>query len=739
MIFGKNRSTGRPVRPSAVDPENPSAAGPVNPSAGRWKSILFNGTLALNCLLCFLWLFENRLNIPPWLQVAGRMHPLVLHFPIVLLILFVLQLLVLPGRRDPDNFLLLLAAFTAAFTAVAGLLLSREPGYDHDALLGHEYSGIFVSLLTFAWYTWYERLMRAKFVVAVFGLGLVVFAGHLGSGITHGEDFLLAPLTPPARERTVTLDEAVVFTDMVQPILSVKCMSCHNSRKAKGELSMESLSLLLKGGKDGAIFDTTSADLGLMMERIHLPPDQKKHMPPLGKPQLSDEEIAILYQWIKHGPAGLVRVASLPETDTLRMLAGALFQNHASPEHYDFNPADEKTIAKLNTDYRVVYPIAAGSPALAVDFYGPAFFSSGQLTELTAVKTQIVSINLDHMPVTNADLASLRAFSNLRTLQLGSTLVTGGGLSQLAGLAHLQSLSLANTKIHGGDLGSLGGLKELRSIYVWNTAVTEADSKTLRGLHPDLHVETGSHLDTVHVRLNPPILRNDVVIIDTPIDLRLRHVVPGAAIHYTLDGSDPDPLQSPVYRGPVKISGMTTLKARAYKQGWLPSEVLQYQFYHSSFHPDTIILRHPPDSLYKGKGSKTLYNREKGDLNFGSDKWLGFHKFPMDCLLRFDRPVQASAVAVSSLVDRASLVLPPLTLDIYGGTDPLHLHMLAHLSPRQPDSTLPGYLTYYECHFPAAVLRYIRIAATPVVELPKALVTPKNKSGWFFADEIFVN
>ena len=87
------------------------------PSPARWKNILFNSTLALNCLLCFLWIFEDRLNIPPWLQVAGRMHPLVLHFPIVLLTLFALQLLT--GRRDTDNILLLLAAFTAAVTATA--------------------------------------------------------------------------------------------------------------------------------------------------------------------------------------------------------------------------------------------------------------------------------------------------------------------------------------------------------------------------------------------------------------------------------------------------------------------------------------------------------------------------------------------------------------------------------------------------------------------------------------------
>ena len=130
----------------------------------HWKNLVFNITVAANSLLCFLLLFESSLVIPPWLQVAGRMHPLVLHFPIVLLILFIGQRLVLrlaarqtsdarqtpTGSAQPDNTLLLLTAFTASITAVMGLLLSKEPGYDPDSLSLHKWSGIAISLLTLA-------------------------------------------------------------------------------------------------------------------------------------------------------------------------------------------------------------------------------------------------------------------------------------------------------------------------------------------------------------------------------------------------------------------------------------------------------------------------------------------------------------------------------------------------------------------------------------------------------------
>ncbi|MBW2053605.1 MAG: zinc-ribbon domain-containing protein, partial [Deltaproteobacteria bacterium] len=43
-------------------------------------------------------------------------------------------------------------------------------------------------------------------------------------------------------------------------------------------------------------------------------------------------------------------------------------------------------------------------------------------------------------------------------------------------------------------------------------------------------------------------------------------------IHYTLDGSDPTG-RSPRYSGPVEVSSSTTIKARAFKPGWVTSEI----------------------------------------------------------------------------------------------------------------------------------------------------------------------
>jgi len=302
----------------------------------RWKNSLYNIALALNCLLLFLLVFESRLSIPAWLQVVGRMHPLILHFPVVLVILYAITTFIAGFKKEfaaeyykgVTDILLLVTALSSVITALAGLFLSREDGYDPEALQWHKWSGVAISLFTLGWYYFGKRIETKKIAamtMSVVALGLIIFAGHQGAGITHGQNFLLAPMMPEKKQPIVSPEEAVVFADMVKPILKAKCESCHNEKKAKGELIMETEASLLKGGKNGELWDSTAADLGLMLRRVHLPMEAKKHMPPQGKPQLTEEEISIITQWIRKGSNFTLRVIDLSPTDTLRLIANRIF------------------------------------------------------------------------------------------------------------------------------------------------------------------------------------------------------------------------------------------------------------------------------------------------------------------------------------------------------------------------------------------------------------------------------
>ena len=89
----------------------------------------------------------------------------------------------------------------------------------------------------------------------------------------------------------------------------------------------------------------------------------------------------VLYQWIKENADFKKKVIDLPATDSLRMVAATFLKPAEAPEEqYDFAAADEKTIKKLNNNYRGIYPLADGSPALAVNIYNKSTYNPKVLT-----------------------------------------------------------------------------------------------------------------------------------------------------------------------------------------------------------------------------------------------------------------------------------------------------------------------------------------------------------------------
>jgi len=713
----------------------------------KWRELFFNGCIALNGLLLFLLFFDHYLRVPAFMQVIGRAHPLVLHFPIVLLLvafLFELQLRS-PAQQSLKNFadtLLLTAALTTVIAALMGLLLSKEDGYDSGSIAMHKWMGTACSVLSIAWYAFRDRIRKYRSTTLAAGLlcGIVLLiAGHKGATITHGDDFLLAPVMHKDAGPTVPLEDAVIYAHLIQPILENKCMGCHNRNKAKGELIMETTQLLLKGGKNGKLWDTTAADLGLMMQRIHLPADVKEHMPPKGKPQLTPEETSILYLWIKDGASFTKKVTDLAGGDSLRMMAATFFKSQDT-DTYDFAAADEKTIAGLNTEYRVIAPLAQGSPALVVNFYGIARFRPEQLKDLEKIKNNIISLQLSKMPVTDEDLKTIGTFHNLRMLNLSFTSVRGEGLRYFTGLPHLKQLSLSGTGVRPGQLNVLAPLKALRSVQIWNTSFTDKDLVALKTRFPKTAFDIGYKGDTVVAKLPPPVFKTEQRIFKDNLSLEIKNPVKGAVIRYTLDGTEPDSLTSPVYKQPVTIGKATTIKARSYLPGWITSDLAKESFYKSSIKPDSIQLITSPEKEYvaRARDGKTLIDAQLGTENFGTKEWVGYKEVPFEAYLFFKQPATLRAVTFGTLISINSYIMPAHEFQVWGGPNIQSLHLLGKLQPPQPASAMPAYTTGYECSVTPQPVHVIKLVARPVSRLP-SWHNGKGQKAWVFLDEILLN
>ncbi|HYJ38893.1 MAG TPA: DUF2231 domain-containing protein, partial [Chitinophagaceae bacterium] len=151
------------------------------------ENILF----VLNVFIVFLLLFGNRVVVPAWLQPVGRMHPMLLHFPIVILLLaLILEFFSFRAKYTTEKFyqlfadsLLLIGTLTAAITAIMGILLSMEEGYQGSVIQWHKVGGVsIVFVCSFIYYlrdaSWFRSwVVKISSIVAVVCL---VTAAHLG-------------------------------------------------------------------------------------------------------------------------------------------------------------------------------------------------------------------------------------------------------------------------------------------------------------------------------------------------------------------------------------------------------------------------------------------------------------------------------------------------------------------------------------------------------------------------------
>jgi uncharacterized membrane protein len=110
-----------------------------------------------------------------------------------------------------------------------------------------------------------------------------------------------APTPPPAP----AAGEKLVFANLIQPIFAAKCNKCHGEEKQKGDLRLDTYEFTMAGGSESAekknnIVPGKPAD-SLSYQLVISAEDEDMHMPPEGKDQLTQEEIAIFKWWIEQG------------------------------------------------------------------------------------------------------------------------------------------------------------------------------------------------------------------------------------------------------------------------------------------------------------------------------------------------------------------------------------------------------------------------------------------------------
>lgn len=710
----------------------------------RLQQFTSNFVFFLLILLGFLLVFESYVTVPFWLQPIGRMHPMLLHFPIALIVVMVL-LDVFKAHIDPESYQkihtvgLNLTVLTTAVSAIMGFLLSKEEGYSSELMDLHKWVGVSVTYLVYLLLLFdpskfaYKFLLYGSFVI-------LFFAGHFGAGLTHGMDFLMEPIA--STKKPEITEETPIFEAFIDPILEDKCKGCHNPQKHKGELDLSTYELMLEGGENGPVIEIGDALESELIHRTILPLEMEEHMPPEGKPQLTDFEIELLSAWIDSGADPIVSLSQVTPADTLFHLAQQQLSRHregSQGPRYDFDFAGDKLIASLNNPYRTVIQQTPESPALDANIFVRQAYKKEYLEDLDEVKQQLVNLNLSYMPVTDEDLSTIGRFSNLETLNLNYTDITGEGFSNLKSCTKLRSLSVSGTAVTFDHLENLAGHESLEDVYLWNTKIDRSQAETLISDMSGVNFYTGYTTDQeAPIPLTSPQLKNKSNVLKPGEKLLLEHKLPGVVIRYTIDGTDPDSVSSDVYSDPIEITGLTTVKTVAYKEQWLTSDTATFKIFTAGPKAKQVDLLHNPDPEYPGRGAQSLTDLAKGKAsNFRGSEWLGFRNAPMEATFDFgEEPPEVTELVFSFLVSRARQIMPPASIEVWGGNNKEALTLLARKKMPLDDKSVKSGVTQVELEFEPSRHNYYLVKAKTVDKLP-SWHKSKGKPGWLFVDELF--
>lgn len=258
--------------------------------------------------------------------------------------------------------------------------------------------------------------------------------------------------------------ETTFYQDRIGPILERHCVVCHGPEKQKAGLRLDSFAWVMKGAESGAMVLPGNVAGSELYRRITLPPGDEEVMPSEGKPLLSREEIRNVELWILGGASATKVVAEFP---------GAPPLGRPKPVTVAFAPdwrPRAAEIRRLETELGVrLVPRSqqAGDGLILRTAGSPRRGDDAALARLEPIAELIVEAELARTPVTDAGLASVSRWVNLRALDLSRTRVTAQGMPALAGLARLETLNLTDTAVDAAGIERARAFPALRRLWAF--------------------------------------------------------------------------------------------------------------------------------------------------------------------------------------------------------------------------------------------------------------------------------
>ncbi len=447
-----------------------------------------------------------------WAQFFGRFHPLVVHLPIGILIFgAIIHWFYLKEKSKKRNSLvkltLLWTFITSLISCGFGYLLSLSGEYEETMLSQHQNMGLLLAISSGVIYAMLQTPYVKNYIngiirwIYLFFILMISITGHLGGNLTHGEGYLSQFTPPPFRywmgmdtlnleaggERKIDLTTALIYEDLIEPIMQQKCWSCHNDKKQKGNLRMDSYDFLMKGGKHGKIIVGGNSKDSELLVRVNLEESHDEHMPPKGKLGLTKTEILLIEWWINEGAKKGVKYqgANLPKEvkdyiNSLNSEDGPRFSKIILEE---IEPIQEAKLRSFKEKGIILNTLSMDNNHLEFNSLNYSDLKDEDLDGIEDLKDHLVYLKIARTKISNASAKRIKQLENLVKLDVSGNNIDDEFVKEIMNLPYLEVLNLYNTKISKKTLEYIKNFKSLKKVFLYGTKVDSnyvQDSKAMK-------------------------------------------------------------------------------------------------------------------------------------------------------------------------------------------------------------------------------------------------------------------
>ena len=237
-------------------------------------------------------------------------------------------------------------------------------------------------------------------------------------------------------------------------------------------------------------------------------------------------------------------------------------------------------------------------------------------------------------------------------------------------------------------------------------------------------------------QLAAPVLKYSSVFFTGSATASLKFEQPGTQIFYTVNNNEPTEHDA-IYQKPILIrKSLTTLKAKVFGKGFIPSETIEATFIKDGLKIKSIQQTRS-DEKFPGNGPATLFDNEGGIADLHSKNFLGYQQDSVEINITLKEKQKIDSVLLNFLQDHDRWIFLPQEIKVFYFNKKTKAFELMVRKEISGNTIAKGSLTVFEIvKSPGKIISdKLKIMLIPLQSLPGGH-PGEGKQSWLFIDEI---